>query len=802
MMIEEDSIQKKMDGLPWEKTAFWGGILIASLVGGFSLFLVLEEAQLRNKVARLSEESEYMEAVSTKITDLGKPGNDILEFYDIGRETWRIENYKKQYAVVRDVLEREMGKKKQFKPLLIELDQTIFKMREEIGHVFSSVGMRKVGEDSEQSDAEIRSYEVAASSAMARMDRQKDKALEVMDEMKAILRIEELEMLKGLRKSFYGLCLLVFVSFGAFLVGLVLLKRLGRVHQKTVALKQYVSNVVASLPVGILVLSGNLRVLSANYAFRTMFLEPDVMLVGRALEEVLNLIKLNDQDQAVLSEGKIDQEIVAHFFRGDAPENDGGKDQYFHFSIVPVYAENFEYQDQGRLLLIVRDVSELKRSELQTQRILTNAQDGVVGFDLEGEITWMNPAAEWMFGDKTERRIGRPFSELISETYQDRFLENIKRFTQPVGSKDPNKLRRIEGLRANGSTFPMEMVLSGFQQEDRWIFTAFMRDKTEEAMAEAAINGAYEELKEKQQQLVQSEKMASIGQLAAGVAHEINNPVGFVKSNLGRMREYSAGLCTLIREQEKLLDAVDQGDAEALGGEAKAIREMSEAMQSDFIIEDLPVLVEESLEGIERVRDIVKNLKEFSHVDGAEVRLFKLNEGLESTLKIAWNELKYHVDVQKEYGDIPEVLCHPQQINQVFMNLLINASHAIKEGAKDSGGSTDKGFNGKKGRIKIRTFLEERCVVTEISDSGVGMSESTMKKIFDPFYTTKPVGKGTGLGLSISYGIIKKHKGQIEVRSKVGKGTTFRVMLPFSNPDEEKTESHLMSNQVEKQKAA
>jgi len=205
-------------------------------------------------------------------------------------------------------------------------------------------------------------------------------------------------------------------------------------------------------------------------------------------------------------------------------------------------------------------------------------------------------------------------------------------------------------------------------------------------------------------------------------------------------------------------------------------------MQADFIVEDLPVLLDESIDGIDRVREIVKNLKEFSHVDRGAQRPFNLKDGLESTLKIAWNELKYDAEVTKDYGDVPEVSCRPQQINQVFMNLLVNASHAIKEKAKALAESSDKEYRAEKGKIVIRTYSESGFVVAEIKDSGAGIPEDKIEKIFDPFFTTKPVGKGTGLGLSISYGIIKKHGGRIEVESEVGVGTTFKVFLPETAP--------------------
>ncbi|MFQ5780689.1 MAG: sensor histidine kinase, partial [Nitrospiria bacterium] len=336
--------------------------------------------------------------------------------------------------------------------------------------------------------------------------------------------------------------------------------------------------------------------------------------------------------------------------------------------------------------------------------------------------------------------------------------------------------------------------------------------KTEERMAEKAIERAYGELKEAQAQLVHSEKMASIGQLAAGVAHEINNPVGFVSSNLRRLKEYSNDLFQLLRGYELLLAASEKGDTAVVASEGNRVRAMADQMQAEFIMKDLPVLLGESIEGLDRVRRIVLDLKGFSHVDQAERKASDLNRGLESTLKIVWNELKYKADVIKEFGEIPEILCYPQQLNQVFMNLLVNAAQSIEQGAEPGTvappgvslgvsqraassvgkGEAPSGLAGgggtvappmmNKGKVWVRTYLQDGHIVVEVEDTGNGISSEHLNKIFDPFFTTKPVGKGSGLGLSISYGIIKKHGGRIEVESKVGKGTKIQVLLPYQEP--------------------
>ena len=275
------------------------------------------------------------------------------------------------------------------------------------------------------------------------------------------------------------------------------------------------------------------------------------------------------------------------------------------------------------------------------------------------------------------------------------------------------------------------------------------------------LQRTYRRLAGAQEQLLQSEKMASIGQLAAGVAHEINNPIGYVHSNLGTLQEYTGALMALIEGYANALAADDPASAR------ETIRGMRERLDFDFISGDLPQLLAESREGIERVTKIVQDLKDFSRVGRDEpMRPSDLERGLESTLNIVWNDLKYKVRIEKHYGTLPLVECHASEINQVLMNLLINAGQAI----------------GERGTISLATGSEDDEAWITISDSGCGIPEEALQKIFDPFFTTKPIGRGTGLGLAICYSIVAKHHGRIEVSSRVGAGTTFRVVLPVRQP--------------------
>ena len=266
------------------------------------------------------------------------------------------------------------------------------------------------------------------------------------------------------------------------------------------------------------------------------------------------------------------------------------------------------------------------------------------------------------------------------------------------------------------------------------------------------LKKAYVDLKATQSQMLQNEKMASIGQLAAGVAHEINNPIGFIASNLGSLGKYVDRLTEYIG---LLPGAIINESAEEL----KALRKK---FKIDFIVEDAKDLIKESLDGVDRVIKIVQNLKNFSRIDEAECKPADINECLESAANIVWNELKYKATVHKEYGEIPLTQCYPHQLNQVFMNLLLNASQAID----------------KKGDITCKTWLQEGSIFVAITDTGRGIAQENLNRLFDPFFTTKEIGQGTGLGLSIAYDIIKKHGGEFTVQSEVGRGATFTIKLP------------------------
>ncbi|MCU6433518.1 PAS domain-containing protein [Undibacterium sp. Jales W-56] len=330
-----------------------------------------------------------------------------------------------------------------------------------------------------------------------------------------------------------------------------------------------------------------------------------------------------------------------------------------------------------------------------------------------------------------------------SRTYEYRFKSSNDQY---IWMHD--MLRLIRDAEGN----PIEVVGSLTDITQRKQMEEALQKKGEEQQA------LIQKLQEAQEQLLQSEKMASVGQLAAGIAHEINNPVGFVNSNMGSLQNYVGTLFNVIEQYDKLFQHIPP--ASEFHQRLAAIREKADLV---FLKDDIEDLVRESMDGLKRVKDIVQSLKDFSHVGEADWQEADIHQGLESTLNIVKNEIKYKANIVKEYGKLPPVKCLISQLNQVFMNLFVNASYAIKDS----------------GVIHVSTGVQNDWVWIKVSDTGSGISPENLKHIFEPFFTTKPIGSGTGLGLSLAYGIIKKHRGKIEVESELGKGTSFTIRLPI-----------------------
>lgn len=306
--------------------------------------------------------------------------------------------------------------------------------------------------------------------------------------------------------------------------------------------------------------------------------------------------------------------------------------------------------------------------------------------------------------------------------------------------------------------------------------TGINRDITELKLAEDKIKAQLEQithantclleanskLEHAQNQLLQSDKMASIGLLASGIAHEINNPIAYVNSNFGTLKKHLASILLLLNQYEKVVASTSGHNPEHV-----VLAELKENIRPHILLDETRSLLQESQEGLDRVKKIILDLKVFSYTGNEEQWVWAdLQQGLETTLNVVWNELKYKCEIIKGYSPIPKVYCLPSRLNQVFMNLLVNAAQAIKT----------------HGTVTLRTGHTDNQVWVEVADSGSGIEPVNLKRIFEPFFTTKPVGKGTGLGLSVSYGIVANHHGRIDVSSTIGKGSIFRVWIPIEQP--------------------
>lgn len=403
---------------------------------------------------------------------------------------------------------------------------------------------------------------------------------------------------------------------------------------------------------------------------------------------------------------------------------------------------------------------ELRESDTQlrhqldfTKTITANLGEGLYALDVAGNFTFLNPPGEQLLGWSEADILGKSMHDLIHHQ-----LANGTP-TTPEACPILNTMQSGQLYRAfedvfiqkNGYPIPVSYTATPIVSEGRIAgCLCIFQDITER--------------KSMENQLIQSQKMESIGFLAAGIAHEINNPVGFVMSNLRTLEKYVARFKNAIEAYDALLRSSLESESTPDSENVLAqIQEIEKKNKLAFILNDTGNLLQESLDGVERVKEIVQGLKSFSRVDEGQIQEANINECIETTLKVVWNELKYTTQVHKQLGELPLIRCYPGQLNQVFMNLLVNAAQAIP----------------KQGDITIETSITETHVVICITDTGEGIPPESLTNIFTPFYTTKPVGKGTGLGLSISYNIIQKHQGTIEVESKLGEGTRFTIRLPI-----------------------
>lgn len=443
----------------------------------------------------------------------------------------------------------------------------------------------------------------------------------------------------------------------------------------------------------------------------------------------------------------------------------GGKVCWYSTTKVPVKDE------QGRVTGIVginRDVTAtlkteaaLRASEERYRELIENAGDVFYATDLEGRLTSLNRTGERVTGYAKEELLGQELSRLLPPEYRE--LEQRSRKYLLRGDELPPF--ELEFLTKDGRRRTLEVHKRLMTEDGTPVgIQAIARDITAKKLLEVELN--------------QAQKLESVGRLAAGIAHEINTPIQFIGDNTHFLQDSFNSLLAMMKEYQALREAVES--ATISKNLLEEIRQAEAEADVPYLSEEVPKAIAQTLEGVDRVATIVRAMKEFAHPDTRQKSAADLNRAIKSTLTVARNELKYVADVETDLGDLPPVVCNISDLNQVFLNLLVNAAHAIREVVREG---TDA-----KGKIRVRTRREGNTVLIAISDTGCGIPENIRGRIFDPFFTTKEVGRGTGQGLSIARSVVvEKHGGSLTFETEPGKGTTFFVRLPIGTNCREET---------------
>lgn len=433
-------------------------------------------------------------------------------------------------------------------------------------------------------------------------------------------------------------------------------------------------------------------------------------------------------------------------------------------------------------------VEKIRLNESILKAIADNVPAIIYLKDVSGRFLMVNRGFESVYKISNEDAVGKSHFEIFPRSDAEQFWENDRRVLESGEAREfEESTTQDDGTRTYQSiNFPIRdgsgrvravcCVATDMTERLRAEDNAFrlhqklMSQIKQMESANAFLNGAITErekmetdLRVSQARLIQSEKMASLGQLAAGVAHEINNPLGYLSSNLATLSTYVVAFKDVLAKYDSFV-RVATGSDDTLNDAVSELRRFEEASKLPYILGDVSELLDESIEGARRVKDIVQRLKVFAHPEGAGPEDFNVNDSIETALKLVWNELKYKCHVRKDFCPAPMVRGHPGQLCQVFMNLLLNAAQAMPE----------------KGDIMIESQAAENGVRIRITDTGHGINVENLSKVFTPFFTTKSVGKGTGLGMSITRDIIRGHGGEITVESKEGEGSTFIIFLPLA----------------------
>jgi PAS domain S-box-containing protein len=425
------------------------------------------------------------------------------------------------------------------------------------------------------------------------------------------------------------------------------------------------------------------------------------------------------------------------------------------FALTPIGGNRTE---EGRVIIFsdirARKAAEdaLRQSESRFRAIFESAAVGIVGLQLDGRIADCN----------------RTFSEMLGCDRAALLGQSVFTYIHP--DEVPAACERFEKLKLQGS--------AGTQVERRYVHRdgstvwtmhamSFVRDPEGAPVFAIGVVENVTDRKRLEGSLRQAQKLEAVGQLAAGIAHEINTPVQFVSDSVHFIREAVADLLGVLGRYRVLRDAAARSFPEL----CTHVSEAEEEADVEYLAEQLPKALDRALDGLSRVATIVRGMKSFAHPDEKEKAAADLNHALHATLAISRNEYKYVADVETEFGDLPPVICHVGELNQVFLNIIVNAAHAI--------GDVVRGTESK-GRIRVKTWRDGDSALVAISDTGSGIPEEVRHRIFDPFFTTKEVGRGTGQGLSIARAVVvEKHQGELTFQTEIGHGTTFVIKLPI-----------------------
>jgi PAS domain S-box-containing protein len=446
---------------------------------------------------------------------------------------------------------------------------------------------------------------------------------------------------------------------------------------------------------------------------------------------------------------------------------------------VEVNTSTIQLDDRPAVLAVIRDISErvaleetrrafaeaqtrnaremaaknaeLTVSEARYRQLTEGCLDGVVAADRDGRVTLFNPAAERMFGYRAGEVVGRPLADLMPRAFPE---PSDRPFDRDVIAASPGLVGQtveVVGRRRSGEEFPIELSLSAVEVRGETRFVGSIRDQTERQRMRAM--------------LARSEKLASIGMLSAGVAHEINNPLAYVGNNVAVLERDLAGVLRMVARYEAARPALADADPAALA----AVDALADEVDWDYVRDNLPGMLARTREGVQRVANIVGSLRNFARTSPARMEAANVRELYEGALEVLRGRLRRgQIQVAAEHGECPPLVCVPAQISQVILNLLINAMQAVELAGRPGAGW-----------IRFASAREGEAVVLTVADNGCGVAPDDLPRLFDPFFTTKGVGEGTGLGLSICHGIVTGHGGRIEVESRPGAGTTFRVEIPL-----------------------